>query len=238
MRLPSNEQRELLDKRSQAYETNAPAAMAYLTTRGFSFSQAEEAVAKFRLGVVNDHPQSYLIGRLSIPYMTISGMLGIKYRCLREHDCKTEGCPKYLYDDGEEPRLFNAGATLKSAPFIFITEGELDTIAVATFTGYPACAVPGADMWARNRYWGRCFAPFPLVILPADGDKAGKALAKVIQADVPQLRVVHMPDSRDANEVLAAEGAAGFLKRCDLEDYVDDERAATADGVAGPAGDG
>jgi hypothetical protein len=172
--------------------------------------------------VVDDHPQEYLIGRLSIPYMTMTGMLGIKYRCMREHDCKTEKCPKYLYDDGEEPRLYNAGATLRNAPFIFVTEGELDTVAVQTFTGFPAVAVPGADMWARNKYWARCLAPFPLVIVPADGDKAGKALAKVIAADVPQARVVHMPTDRDANDVLAAEGAEGFLTRCDLDDWIDD----------------
>jgi hypothetical protein len=222
LRLPSKEQRELLDKRSQQYEVNAEKATAYLMTRGYSDTQAADAVERFRLGVVDTHPQEYLIGRLSIPYMTSNGMLGIKYRCLRDHDCKTEHCPKYLYDDGEEPRLYNAGATLTNAPLVFITEGELDTIAVSTWTGFPAVAVPGADMWARNRYWGRCFAPFPLVVLPADGDKAGKALAKVIQQDVPQLRVVHMPDGRDANEILAAEGAAGFLNRCDLEDYVED----------------
>jgi hypothetical protein len=44
--------------------------------------------------VVDDHPQEYLIGRLSIPYMTMTGMLGIKYRCMRDHDCKTEKCPE------------------------------------------------------------------------------------------------------------------------------------------------
>lgn len=222
MRLPSNEQRNLLDKRSLLYEQNAAQAADYLTTRGFSREQAHAAVERFRLGVVTDHPQEYLIGRLSIPYQTVSGILGIKYRCLRNHDCKAEKCPKYLYDDGEEPRLFNAGATLRSSPLLFVTEGELDSIAVQTFTGLPAVGVPGADMWARNRYWARCFSAFGLVVLPADGDKAGRDLAKAIARDVAQLRVVHMPTELDATNVLAREGAAGFLSRCDLEDYIAD----------------
>lgn len=191
-------------------------------TRGFTEPLAISAVHNFRLGVVDDHPQEYLIGRLSIPYLTMSGMLGIKYRCMRNHDCKTTGCPKYLYDDGEEPRLYNAGATLTTAPFIFVTEGELDCIAVQTFTGFPAVAVPGADMWAKHRYWARTLNPFPLVIVPADGDKAGKALAKLIAQDVPQARVVHMPTDMDANEVLSTEGAEGFLTRCDLDDWIVD----------------
>jgi DNA primase len=220
LRLPSSDARQLLDKRSRQYEANRTQAVAYLTTRGIP---GEAAVDKFRLGVVDEHPMDYLVGRLSIPYITPSGILGIKYRCTRDHDCKTESCPKYLYDDGEEPRLYNAGATLRSASLIFITEGELDAIAVQSLTGYPACAVPGADMWTRHRYWARCFSPFALVIVPADGDKAGKALAKAIAADLPQARTAHMPTGLDANDVLRAEGPSGFLKRCDLEDYISEE---------------
>jgi DNA primase len=216
LRLPSSDARTLLDKRSRQYEANRPAVVDYLTTRGIP----DEAADTFRLGVVDEHPMPYLVGRLSIPYLTMTGILGIKYRCLRDHDCKTESCPKYLYDDGEEPRLYNAGATLKSSPLLFITEGEIDTIAVQSLTGYPAVAVPGADMWARNRFWARCFTAFPLVVLPADGDKAGKQVAKTISADLPQLRIVHMPEGMDANDVLRTEGAEAFMNRCDLEDYV------------------
>lgn len=232
MRLPSNEQRNLLDKRSQQYEKNREKAAAYLTGRGIP----AEAADTFRLGVVDDHPQEYLIGRLSIPYMTMTGILGIKYRCLRDHDCKESKCPKYLYDDGEAPRLYNAGATLKSSPLIFVTEGELDAIAVQSMTDYPAVAVPGADMWAKHRYWARCLTPFPLVIVPADGDTAGRALAKVIMQDVPQARTAHMPSGLDANDVLRTEGVQGFLSRCDLlEDEEDGSVQDEADDARGPA---
>jgi hypothetical protein len=108
----------------KAYESNAPKAAAYLMTRGFSEPHAVDAVDRFRLGVVDDHPMEYLIGRLSIPYQTMTGILGIKYRCLRDHDCKKDSCPKYLYDDGEEPRLFNASATLRSSNLIFRLRGR------------------------------------------------------------------------------------------------------------------
>lgn len=200
------------------YHANLSQAADYLTTRGFT----PDGVRPFRLGVVDEHAQAFMVGRLSIPYLSPSGVLGIKYRCLQSHDCKEAGDPKYLYDDGEEPRLFNAGATLRSAPLIFICEGELDAIAVQSLTGLPAVAVPGAQMWDKHRYWARCFAPFPLVVIPADGDNAGKQLAKAIGRDLPQLRVVHMPNGADANDVLRTEGVDGFLKRCDLEEYCEE----------------
>lgn len=181
-----------------------------------------EAAAKFRLGVVDEHPQQFMVGRLSIPYLTPAGILGIKYRCMATHDCKAQSCPKYLYDDGEELRLFNAQATLRSSPLIFITEGEFDAIAIQTLTGYPACAVPGVRAWERNRFWARCFTPFSLVVLPADGDRAGQQFAKELARDLPQLRVAHMPNEQDANDVLRVEGVQGFMKRCDLEDYINE----------------
>lgn len=212
MRLPSNDARTLLDRRSQQYEKNVEQVVAYLTTRGIP----EIAAERYRLGIVDEHPAKHLIGRLSIPYQTMTGILGIKYRCLQPHNCKEESCPKFLYDDGEEPRLYNAGATLRSAPLIFVTEGEPDTWAVETLTGYPACAIPGAQVWASNRYWARCFSPFPLVILPADGDKAGRELAKAMAKDLPQLRVAHMPEGMDANDVLRERGVEEFLALCDL----------------------
>jgi hypothetical protein len=188
--------------------------IAYLTTRGIP----EQAAERYRLGIVDEHPLDYMIGRLSIPYQTMTGILGIKYRCLKPHDCKAEGCPKFLYDDGEEPRLYNAGATLRTSPLIFVTEGEPDTWAVETMTGYPACAIPGATVWGQHRYWARCFTPFPLVILPADGDKAGRDMAKAMSRDLPQLRVCHMPSEMDANDVLREQGVEKFLALCDLEE--------------------
>jgi hypothetical protein len=212
LRLPSNDARNLLDKRSQGYELHRDKVEAYLMTRGIPIEAAEQ----FRLGWVDEHPMDYLIGRLSIPYMTMTGLLGIKYRCLKDHDCKATSCPKYLYDDGESPRLYNAGATLAQSQVIFICEGELDAIAVQSMTGFPACAVPGADMWAKHRYWARCFTPFRTVIVPADGDKAGASLGKAIAADVAQARVAHMPAGTDANDMLRDHGVEAFLDRCDV----------------------
>src|SRR5690348_13900309 len=86
--------------------------------------------------------------------------------------------------------------------------------------GIPGDSSAGSRNVGRHRYWARCFTPFPLVVIPADGDKAGKALAKAVAADLPQLRIAHMPTGRDANDVLQSEGVEGFMRRCDLEDYL------------------
>jgi DNA primase len=56
------------------------------------------------------------------------------------------------------------------------------------------------------------------VILPADGDRAGKELADAMSADLPQLQVVRMPNELDANDVLRTEGVEAFLSRCSIEE--------------------
>lgn len=214
MRLPSSDARSLLDTRSREYEANREQVLAYLTTRGIPDVAAE----RYRLGIVEGHPDEWLNGRLSIPYLTPSGVLQLKYRCLRGHDCKAAGCPKFLYDGGNQLFLYNGHAALEASPLIFVTEGEPDTWAIETLTGYPSVAIPGASAWVKNRYWARVFTAHRRVILPADGDRAGKELADAMSADLPQLQVARMPNELDANDVLRTEGVEAFLSRCSIEE--------------------
>lgn len=151
---------------------------------------------------------------MAIPYLSPAGPTQIRYRCLAAHDCKAAGCPKYLSQSGAVTTLFNAHATLHARGPVFLCEGELDAVAVETLLGRPAVGLPGVQAWARHRHFPRVFVGLDL-ILPIDGDDAGRALATAVARDLPEVRVVQLPDGEDANSVLARD-PSGFARLCGL----------------------
>lgn len=211
---PSTAQKRSLEERLRRYEQNQHLLLPYLTGRGLGAAAAEQ----FRLGLVGpDEDDRRLHGRMAIPYLTPTGVVQIRYRCLDAHHGSGEPgrCPKYWGEAGTEVTLYNARATLRSSPTVFITEGEMDAVAIQSITGYPAVGIPGAKAWARHPYWARCFVGFDRLILPADGDDAGVELAEAVRADLPEVHVVRLPDGDDANSVLARDPDE-FLRRCSL----------------------
>jgi hypothetical protein len=209
---PSPEQRRSLEEQLLRYESHRPKIQAYLDGRGLA-----GAAERFRLGYVepaDDVPVRYW-NRLVIPYLTPTGVVQLRYRCVGAHDCKERNHGKYLGDAGVDVTLFNASAVLTGRDPVVLTEGEFDAIAVEALTGLPAVGIPGAQAWGKHPYWSRCFVGHDL-ILPADGDDAGMSLADAVKADLPDVKVVRLPDGHDCNSVLLAEGRAGFLARLGL----------------------
>lgn len=214
---PSTEQRRSLEEQLLRYETSRPKILGYLRGRG-----VEAAAERFRLGFVEPHednPVRYW-NRLVLPYLTPAGPVQLRYRCVADHDCKERQHGKYLGDAGEEVTLFNASAVLSGRTPVILTEGEFDAIAVETIAGLPAVGIPGAQAWGKHPYWARCFVGHDL-ILPADGDDAGMSLAAAVKADLPDVKVVRLPDGQDCNSILLAEGRAGFLARCGLGEHLE-----------------
>lgn len=210
---PSNEQKLSLEVRQLRYDQQRSQLLPYLTGRGLA-----GAADKFRLGYVEPSeldPRGYW-HRMAIPYLTPTGIVQIRYRCLRDHNCKAEGCPKYLGDPGQEVTLYNAHVVLDSPRVLFLTEGEMDAVAITTLAGYAAVGIPGAQAWGKNKHWPRCFVGFDRIVLAADGDDAGNQLATAITKDIPEVHVVRLPDGEDANSVLARDRDE-FLERCGLE---------------------
>lgn len=213
---PSIAQKHSLAERLSRYESHAAKLQGYLTGRGLA-----GASERFRLGYVepNELDDRRYWHRMAIPYLTPTGVVQIRYRCLSQHH-QPGGpdpgrCPKFLGDTGTEVTLYNAQATLHARGPLFITEGEPDTWAVETIAGFPAVGVPGARAWQKHPYWSRCFVGLDQVILPADGDEAGRELAETISADLPEITVVRLPDGNDAASVLARDPHE-FLRRCGL----------------------
>lgn len=193
----------------------------YLTSRGFRPEDWE----RFSLGeVVDPEPgHEHLTGRLCIPYYTTSGVVDLKFRCIKHDNCKSVDCVKYLgldglgQDEGGIPKawLYNAMATLDAESLVAIAEGELDAVAVECMANIPAVGVPGGTLWSKCKHWRRVFDGLRALVI-ADGDKAGLVSAKAIAASLPDAQVVRMPDGYDANSFLAEFGAEAFYERCGL----------------------
>ncbi len=213
---PSTERKRLLEERLLRYQASATNLLPYLAGRGLG----AVALDRFRLGYVepSELDERKFWHRLAIPYLTPTGVVQIRYRCIDPHhgpgqDAGT--CPKFMGEAGQEVTLYNASATLGAPPVLFLTEGEPDVWAIETLAGFPAVGIPGALAWKKHPYWSRCFVNLPLLILPADGDDAGHQLADLVAKDLPETRIVRLPDGDDANTVLARD-PDDFLRRCGL----------------------
>jgi DNA primase len=203
--LLSASQRKSLERATSAYEANVDQVAGYLTARGIS----RETARTYRLGYVAEpvRGDDEYAGRLSIPYITTSGVVDIRYRAL-----DTDG-PKYLSRPGAKTRLFGVTALLKPSPVIVLTEGEVDCMTVNQ-CGVAAVGVPGANAW--KDYWRLLFLDYEEVIAVCDGDQAGRDFGKKVAERVDGATVVHMPDGMDVNELFVRDGAAAVLERIGL----------------------
>lgn len=203
------EQRLGLEFATSQYEQNLHLAEEYLSSRGFS----EETASSSRLGVVVEPVpgDDQFIGRLAIPYLTRSGVVDIRFRCLKAHDCKAENCKKYLGHPGRPLRLYNVEALFEADDFIVLCEGELDTI-TATQCGFPAVGVPGVGGW--KPHFNRIFEDYQRVYLFADGDEAGRKFGERLKQELSAV-VVTMPEGEDVNSAFVKFGEDYLRSRID-----------------------
>lgn len=209
MRLPSPEQRSLLAQAASQYQADLAAdiaAQTYLKSRGFT----EQVAATFRLGVVRNPIQGHEghRGRLALPYITPSGVVNFRFRCLQQHSCKEAEHGKYLGLEGFQTSLYNVMDLAKPGDAICVTEGELDAITLS-MCGIAAVAVPGATNW--KKHFARCLDDFARVLVLGDPDDAGKGLNKKLINDVRAIPVT-MPKGLDCNDVYRRDGAEGLRK--------------------------
>lgn len=205
----SAEQRRFFEQAATTYQADLAAdtsALAYLGNRGFSPGDA----ATFRLGVVRrplvGHEQ--YTGRLAIPYVTPSGVVNIRFRCLQQHDCAVVDCPKYLSLADAGTNLHNVLDLKKDSPHIVVCEGEIDT-ASWSLAGVPAVGVPGVDAW--QKHFARCLEDFEVVYSAGDGDKAGHKFNGLMAREV-KARPLRIPKGSDSNALYVQGGADGLRR--------------------------
>jgi DNA primase len=180
------------------------AGQVYLKTRGLT----PETAARFRLGVVTSPlagDEQYR-GRLAIPYLTPSGVVNIRYRCLQQHDC--EGHAKYLSREGAGTNLYNVLDLKRDSPFICVAEGEIDTMSLS-LAGLPAVGVPGVKTW--QKHFSRCLEDYDVIYAFGDGDDAGGKFSAFLAREA-KARPIRMPSGEDCNSLLM-KGGAGALQR-------------------------
>jgi DNA primase len=155
--------------------------------------------------VVDPLPEDgHFRNRVSIPYITRGGVVGIKYRCI-------DGTSNSKYKSNEgfyAKRVFNPLSLDSIHRKVYICEGEIDAITLAQL-GIPAVAVPGVHNWDprsaalfRNRR----------VIIPADGDDngQGREFAERLGRDIEVCNFVVIQDG-DVNSLFVKEGAEKLM---------------------------
>jgi len=202
----SLEQKKLLEKASDHYEQNVELAESYLKSRGLSLADAK----RHRLGVVNKPVVGHEMfeGRLSIPYLTPSGMVDLRFRAINNEE------PKYLSLPNSSTRLYNVKSFFEAKEWICVCEGEIDTITLSKL-GYPAVGIPGVKNIKRHYY--RILADFDKIYVFADGDTAGKEFAKDLAKKLAGVVQIQLPDGEDVNSLFTKNGSQWFEERIDNE---------------------
>jgi DNA primase len=199
-------QKELLGKASHKYAGSIHLASDYLASRGIS----QEVARLASLGVVSEpevgHEQ--YAGRLSIPYITKTGVVDLRFRSLNP---AVE--PKYMGMTGAETRMYNVLDIEQAGDFIGVCEGELDTITLSYCVGIPCIGVPGANSW--KRHYTRLLADFERVFIFADGDQPGTEFARSLARELP-VTIVQLPEGEDVNSMYVQAGAGYFHEKLDL----------------------
>lgn len=163
-----------------------------------------------RLGVVVEPETGHeaFVGRLSIPYITKSGVVDLRFRSLNP---AVE--PKYMGLTGAETKMYNVLDVEKAGDFIGVCEGELDTLTMSYCIGIPCIGVPGANSW--KRHYTRLLADFERIFVFADGDQPGTEFARSLARELP-VTIVQFPDGEDVNSVYVRYGSDYIQKKVEL----------------------
>lgn len=205
-------QKESLEAATARYQGHVGAAEDYLRGRGLWGLPADT----HRLGVVaNPYPgHEQFLGRLSIPYLSATGVVDIKFRAMNGEE------PKYLCLPGSETRMFSVVSVLGAGDFIAVCEGEMDAITLNSI-GIPAVGIPGVSNW--KKHFNRILSDFDVVYVFADGDKPGQDFAKRLGHELRNVSVIQMSEGEDVNSTYCKDGPLRLLSAIGITPPVEDE---------------
>jgi DNA primase len=199
----SSSRRESLEKAAKYYAGAIHEAEDYLAERGISL----EVARRVGLGVVLDPATGHeqYENRLSIPYITRTGVVDLRFRSMDSTE------PKYLGLQGAETHLYNVRAVGRASNQMFVCEGEIDTITLDYVVGLPAVGVPGVNNW--KKHYTKILADFERIFLFADGDQAGSEFSKFLTKELGNVVSIQMPDAEDVNSMYVKHGAEYFHQK-------------------------
>lgn len=201
-----------LERATSAYQSQLSLdAEFWLKARGIDAA----SIAGSRLGEAAEPLPGHerYQGMLAIPYLVKQHEpVTVRFRCLKDHDCRDRGHGKYMSMPDEPPRIYNLSAIHTAGDEIHIAEGELDAI-ILNQCDYQAVAIPGAQVW--QPWMRRLFLGFSKIYVWTDPDEAGNKLYGHIRNALPESTIrVPMVD-KDVNDMYIAAGADALhdLKR-------------------------
>lgn len=184
-----------------------PEAIQYLESRGIS----EEVAKKYEITVQTSHPNI-----LVFPFYDEKGVLQfVKYRKTdfdKANDANKEWC-----EASTKPILFGMKQCDDSFDTLVLTEGQMDSLSVAT-AGIPnAVSVPtGAKGFTWIPYCWDWLCKWKKIIVFGDFEKGSISLldelAKRLKDRVEHVREDNYKDCKDANEILLKYGAEQVRK--------------------------
>ena len=196
-------QKELLGIAAATYAESISLAEDYLASRGIPLEVARLA----SLGVVAKPETGHeaYVGRLSIPYITKTGVVDLRFRSLNP---AVE--PKYMGMTGAETKMYNVLDVERASDYIAVCEGEIDTLTLSRIIGIPCVGVPGANSW--KKHYTRLLADFERVFIFADGDQPGTEFARSLARELP-VTIIQSPDGHDVNSLFLQEGKDYFYSK-------------------------
>lgn len=166
-----------------------------------------EVAKKVGLGVVLDpmtgHEQYE--NRLSIPYITKTGVVDIRFRAIDAAE------PKYMGLTGAKTHLYNTRAFFNASSSIAVCEGEIDTITLSYCANIPAVGVPGVNNW--KPHYTKLLSDFDKIFLFADGDQAGHDFSKSLSKELNNITIINMPEGEDVNSMYIKYGVEFFNQK-------------------------
>ena len=201
-------QKELLEKATHRYAGNISLAQDYLASRGIPLEVAR--LAQFGVVVEPEAGHEAMLGRLSIPYITKTGVVDLRFRALNP---AVE--PKYMGLTGAETRMYNVLDVERAGDYIGICEGEIDTLTLSGIVGIPCVGVPGANSW--KKHYTRLLADFERVFIFADGDQPGIEFARSLARELP-VTIIQLPDGTDVNSMYVQEGSQYFHQKVGISE--------------------
>jgi DNA primase len=183
-----------------------------MTERGLN----RDSLVFSRLGFVENPVSGHekYAGCISIPYLTKTGVVGIRFRRLGDG-----AGPKYLSEPGAESRLYNPADFFRHEKFIALCEGEIDTL-TAHQAGIPAVGVPGCQSW--KGFMARCFDGYETVFILADQDDKGdgQKFAETAASQIKTARIIameHGGEGMDVNTYVQQLGAQALIEKLGVE---------------------
>jgi hypothetical protein len=210
-------QRRTLQAAAESYAVNVDLAADFLSARLLEREHATGAL----LGVVSEPyipEHARFVGRLSIPFVTPAGVVGMRFRCLKDHDCRELGCAKYDSLAGFPTRLYNVAALHSAGDKVGCTEGELDALVATHVVGLPSVGVPGIKNW--KEHFGRAFSDYEEVLVFADHDsdedKGIKHARRAVKEIGEGARLMLPPKGLDLTEWVQRDGVGVVRNACGL----------------------